>query len=198
MSRASAPAGLCPSVRPAESSTSTPHRSSSADTRRAIDGSGVMRAAVLPGVSSVSRIAIASARASSVSLSATTIVTSASAAATAGGDSAPSRSRQRSVDSAGRSASVRNAERAASAGAGAPRGSTSSRSTPISPISRRMSALRMAGEPERGLVARADHGPGAVVEIEVEVGQHDRALRARGRSPRSGGRWRDWRRSSRR
>ena len=62
MSLASAPAGLCPSVRPAESSTSTPQRASSAETRRAIDGSGVTRAAVLPGVSSVSRIAIASAR----------------------------------------------------------------------------------------------------------------------------------------
>ena len=146
MSLASAPAGLCPNVRPAESSTSTPQRLSSADTRRAIDGSGVMRAAVLPGVSSVSRIAIASARASSVSLSATMIVTPASAAARAGGDSAPSRSRQRSVNSAGRSASVRKAERAASAGESAPRGLTSSRVTPISPISRRMSALGMARE----------------------------------------------------
>ena len=75
MSLASAPAGLCRSVRPAKSSTSTPQRASSAETRRAIDGSGVMRAAVLPGVSSVSRIAIASAKPSSFSLSATTIVT---------------------------------------------------------------------------------------------------------------------------
>ena len=75
MSLASAPAGLCPKVRPAESSTSTPHRASSADTRRAIEGSGVIRAAVLPGVSSVSRIAIASAKPSSFSLSATMIVT---------------------------------------------------------------------------------------------------------------------------
>ena len=46
----------------------------------------------------------------------------------------------------------------------------------------------MAREPERRVVARADHRPGAVVEIEVEVGQHDRALRrARDRRDQAGG-----------
>ena len=70
------PPRVSPRVRPAESSTSTPQRASSAETRRAIDGSGVMRAAVLPGVSSTSRIAIASASASSFSLSATITATS--------------------------------------------------------------------------------------------------------------------------
>ncbi len=91
MSRASAPASVSPSVRPAESSTSTPQRASSAETRRAIDGSGVIRAAVLPGVSRTSRIAIASASASSVSLSATITATPSSASATAAGASAASR-----------------------------------------------------------------------------------------------------------
>ncbi len=38
----------------------------------------------------------------------------------------------------------------------------------------------MAGEPLRTVVAAADHRPGSIVEIEVEIGQHDRALRRAG------------------
>ena len=46
----------------------------------------------------------------------------------------------------------------------------------------------MAGEPERTVVAGADHRPCAIVEIEVEVGQHDRALwRAGDRRDEAGG-----------
>ena len=47
----------------------------------------------------------------------------------------------------------------------------------------------MAGDAERRVLARADHRPGAIVEGEVEVGQHDRAFRrARDRRDEAGGR----------
>ena len=46
----------------------------------------------------------------------------------------------------------------------------------------------MAGDAERRVLARADHRPGAIVEVEVEVGQHDRAFRrARDRRDEAGG-----------
>ena len=47
----------------------------------------------------------------------------------------------------------------------------------------------MAGQSLRVAVARADHRPGAIVEMEVEAGQHDRALIGPGDGrdePRSG------------
>ena len=48
--------------------------------------------------------------------------------------------------------------------------------------------LRMAGDAERRVLARADHAPCAIVEVEVEVGQHDRAFwRARDRRDEAGG-----------
>ena len=45
------------------------------------------------------------------------------------------------------------------------------------PVERR---LRMAGDADRAVLARADHRPGAFVEVLVEVGQHHRALRRAG------------------
>ena len=78
--RASTPASVSPSVRPAEASIAMPQRVSSAATRRAIGDIGRdQRGGAPPGVSSASRIAAASASASWFSSSATMIATSASA-----------------------------------------------------------------------------------------------------------------------
>ena len=92
---------------PAESSTATFQRPSSAATRIASARSGVTRAALCPGCSSVSRRAIAMASASSRSSAASTMATPVNPAAVRPACSARSIATQRSVVSAGRSASVR-------------------------------------------------------------------------------------------
>ena len=100
------PPAYSASVSPAESSTGTSQRASAASTRRASARSGVTSAAVLPGSSIASRSATAIASASSSALAASIVamVASAASAWVANAGSA-SRSCQRSVAAAGRSAS---------------------------------------------------------------------------------------------
>ncbi len=81
-------------------------------TRRASVASGVISAARRPGVSMASRIATASASASSVSVSATISATPSSPSAISLGSNALRRSGQRSVVSAGRNASLSTARAA--------------------------------------------------------------------------------------
>ena len=165
--------------------------------------SGVISAAVRPGVSSASRIAHGERQRLLVLVGGVDDrhagERASIAAALSAWPVASSRSRrQASVDSAGRSASLRKRARAASAGLASPSGRTSSRPTPTiaeQPIEHR---LRMAGDADRVAVGIAEHRPGGVVEIAIEVGQHDRALRRARDGRRSAARWRCWRRSSRR
>ena len=108
------------------------------------------------------------------------IATPARASSIATGESAASRSRQLCVDSAGRSASLSKALARAAR--------RSARRAPSLRHARRRS-LRAGGAapPADGRrapfvgVARADHRPGGVVEVQVEIGQHDGALAARAR-----------------
>ena len=156
----------------------TPQRASSSLTRRLICRSGESSAAVRPGVSSASRIAMASASASSISSAASMIAMPASG-------SSPERPPRRVAPEIGR---IGGAQRVAEE-AGAPlqrrrddaeRPTSAREATMIS--SRRNSAAcgwPAIAAPSSG----ADQAPGRLVEIEIEIGQHDRAMR-RARDPR--------------
>ena len=176
---------------PAEVSTSIPQRASSAATRRATATSGVISAAVRPGVSSASRIAHGERQRLLVLV----------------GGLDDRHAGERAVDRRFVSASSARSRRQASVEFGRPqrfaeemrarggaRADVAERPHGVAadaddlqqPVENR---LRMAGDADRVAVGVAEQRPGGVVEVAIEVGQHDGALRrARDRrdQPRGG------------
>ena len=159
-------------------------------------GSGVISAAVLPGVSSTSRIATASASASSASLSAT-IPDVRERLGDRGGASAASRTRQASVESAGpqRLAHQRGARAQA-------------RATRAERLERPRAPRRSPDQPVERACGWPASPPSPPSRAPI-IAQARSSSRSRGRAAprrparpgrwrRSGRRWRGWRRSSRR